>query len=89
MSERQTKCADRNKGAGGGFSQIPPRGDCVYDSQGGFTCPGAASYRDAWEAQQRAEACRVAWHDRWVHAGDTPLLTYDMGYVDQVPCSRR
>ena len=50
---------------------------CVFDSQGGFTCPGSAAYLSAWASQER-ERCRNDWQASWVHVGDTPELTYGM-----------
>ena len=52
--------------------------ECVFDSQGGFTCPGSKAYLNAWAAQERAESSRNKWNANWVHHGDTPELTYEM-----------
>jgi hypothetical protein len=51
---------------------------CVFDSQGGFTCPGSSAYLNAWAMQERGQGCQNAWQSNWVHVGDTPELTYGM-----------
>jgi len=77
----KTSCDDakkRKRKSAAVAAALSPGTTCVFDSQGGFACPGQAAYTAAWDAQRCQAAARDAWFDRWIYVQNEG----DMAYVN-------